>query len=69
MAPTNSNDSTVWFSQFHSLNFVYIKQKGQMFNKTVVECYNVNSNEYELTWGQVLVYLNIRHGAVDHPSM
>lgn len=40
-----------------------------MFNKTVVECYNVNSNKYELTWGQVLVYLNIRHGAVDHPSM
>lgn len=40
-----------------------------MFNKTVVECYNVNSNKYEPTWGQVLVYLNIRHGAVDHPSM
>lgn len=40
-----------------------------MFNKTVVECNNVNSNEYELTWGQVLVYLNIRHGAVYDPSM
>lgn len=40
-----------------------------MFFKTVVESYNVNSNEYELTWGQVLVYLNIGHGAVDHPSM
>lgn len=59
----------VFTVKFHSLNFVYIKQKGQMFNKTVVECYNVNRNEYELTWGQVLVYLNIRHGAVDHPPM